>query len=92
MDKSKRNRNAGKGTNTRPGSNLATGRDYSKQKALNATPAETAKRVELNAINRKNHAAGKSKVGDGQDVSHKKDGGTTLEAASKNRARNRGKK
>jgi len=28
----------------------------------------------------------------GKDVSHKKDGSTTLENASKNRARNRGKK
>ena len=31
-------------------------------------------------------------VGDGKDVSHKKGGGFTLENASKNRARNRGKK
>jgi hypothetical protein len=92
MAASTRNRNAGKGTNTRPGSNLSTGRDYTKQKALNATPTEIAKRVELNAINRKSQAEGKSSVGDKKDVSHKKDGGTVMEAQSKNRARNRGKK
>ena len=44
------------------------------------------KRVELNRINRK-----VGKKGDGKDVSHCKGGGTKLESASKNRARNRGK-
>ena len=34
----------------------------------------------------------KGKKGDGKDVSHLKDGGTTLESQSNNRARNRGKK
>lgn len=38
-------------------------------------------------LNRANRASG-SKVGDGKDVSHTKDGGTTLEKASSNRARN----
>ena len=49
-------------------------------------------RVELNRINRQNHKAGKSKVGDKKDVSHKKSGKTFLEKRSKNRARNRGRK
>jgi hypothetical protein len=57
------------------------------QKELNKKPSEVKRRVELNAINRKNHAAGKSKVGDGKDVSHTRSGKTTLESASKNRAR-----
>jgi len=44
-------------------------------------------RVELNRINRQNHAAGKSKPHDGKDVSHTKKGGTVLEKQSTNRAR-----
>ena len=44
------------------------------------------KRVELNRINSK-----VGKKGDGKDVSHCRGGGTRLERASKNRARNRGK-
>ena len=47
---------------------------------------EVDKRVELNRINRK-----VGKKGDGKDVSHCEGGGTRLEKASKNRARNRGK-
>lgn len=62
------------------------------QKEYNKKPSQVKKRVELNRINRENHAAGKSKKFDGKDVSHKKGGGTTLEKASKNRARNRGRK
>ena len=49
-------------------------------------PSRVKKRVELNRINRK-----VGKKGDGKDVSHCKGGGTRLESASKNRARNRGK-
>ncbi len=45
-------------------------------------------RVALNKKNRENHKAGKSRVGDGRDVSHLKKGGTTLESQSSNRARN----
>lgn len=61
------------------------------QAKYNRKPSQVKKRVELNKINRKNHAAGKSRVGDSKDVSHKKGGGTVLEQLSKNRARNRGK-
>jgi hypothetical protein len=46
------------------------------------------KRVELNRINRQKGTYGN---GDGKDVSHCKGGGTRMEKASKNRARNRGK-
>ena len=83
---------AGKGKNTRPGSNKATGRDYSYDKEYQASESRKKYRAELNRKNRENHASGKSKVGDGKDVSHKKNGGTTLESQSKNRARHRGKK
>lgn len=92
MESKKRNRYAGKGKNKRSGSNKKTGRDYTNQKKYNATEAEKDRRVELNRINRDNHKSGKSRPGDGKDVSHKKDGTTTLEHQSKNRARNRGKK
>jgi len=44
-------------------------------------------RSKLNRFNNKN-----GKVGDGKDASHTKGGGIVLEDASKNRARNRGKK
>ena len=47
---------------------------------------EVSKRVQLNRINRK-----VGKKGDGKDVSHCEGGGTRLEKASNNRARNRGK-
>ena len=59
------------------------------QKEYNKRSSEIAKRVALNKENRKRGTYGN---GDGKDVSHKKDGSTCLEAQSKNRARNRGKK
>ena len=62
------------------------------QKRYNKLPRAIRKRKELQKINARNHASGKSYVGDGLDVSHKKGGGTCLEKASKNRARNRAKK
>lgn len=58
------------------------------QKRLNATKKEKDRRVELNKINRKNHAAGKSSKGDGMDVSHTRSGKVVLEKAKTNRARN----
>ena len=77
-------KNTIKGKNKRPGSNKATGRDYSKQKKYNATPKQIAKRVELNRINREKGTYGNK---DGKDVSHKSDGSTIMESQSKNRAR-----
>jgi len=44
------------------------------QAEFNKRPDQVAKRVELNKVNRQNHASGKSKVGDGKDVSHTKSG------------------
>ena len=51
-------------------------------------PSQVKKRVALNRDNRKRGTYGN---GDGKDVSHTKCGGTVLEKASTNRARNRGK-
>ena len=62
---------------------------YAYSKKYNAKPSEKKRRAKLNAENRKRKTYGN---GDNLDVSHKQGGGTTLEAQSKNRARNRGKK
>ena len=59
------------------------------QSAYNRQELQIKKRVELNRENRKRGTYGN---GDGKDVSHKKDGSTVLEKASKNRARNRSRK
>ena len=52
-----------------------------------STPARKKYRAENSRIRRDLGIMGKG----GKDVSHKKDGSTTLENASTNRARNRGK-
>jgi hypothetical protein len=62
------------------------------QKRYNTLPRAVAKRKELGRINARNHKNGRSRVGDGMDVSHENGGGTCLEKASTNRARNRAKK
>lgn len=59
------------------------------QARYNRQSLQINKRVELN---RENHKRGTYGNGDGKDVSHKKDGSTTLEKASTNRARNRSRK
>jgi hypothetical protein len=59
------------------------------QARYNRQSLQIKKRVELN---RENHKRGTYGNGDGKDVSHKKDGSTTLEKASTNRARNRSRK
>tara|TARA_Y100001970_G_scaffold274213_1_gene373626 strand:+ start:94 stop:345 length:252 start_codon:yes stop_codon:yes gene_type:complete len=58
------------------------------QKKFNSSALQIRKRTALNAENRRRGTYGN---GDKLDVSHKKGGGTKLEAQSKNRARNRGK-
>lgn len=58
------------------------------QAKYNKRPSEVKKRVELTRIARKKGVYGN---GDGLDISHRTDGSTTMEKASKNRARNRGK-
>lgn len=77
------------GKNDRPGSNKATGRDYSYDKAYQATKERKKYRVELNKANRKD---GTYANGDKMDKSHTKSGKLVNEPQSKNRARNRGKK
>lgn len=77
------------GKNTRKGSNKATGRDYSKEKGYQSTPARKRYRAALNKANRK---AGTYGNGDKKDMSHTKKGKLVKESQSKNRARNRGKK
>lgn len=84
-----RNGLAGNGKNTRPGSNLATGRDYTYDKKYQKSKKRKKYRAELNKANRR---AGTYGNGDEKDMSHCKCGGMTKEKASSNRARNRGKK
>ena len=82
-------KNTIKAKNTRKGSNKATGRDYSKEKGYQSTPARKRYRAALNKANRK---AGTYGNGDKKDMSHTKSGKLVKESQSKNRARNRGKK
>ena len=56
------------------------------QRKYNKKKKEVDRRVALKRINRQKGTYGN---GDGKDVSHKKNGKTFLEIASKNRARNR---
>lgn len=75
------------GKNTRAGSNKATGRDYSKEKAYQSSPERRKYRAELNAEARDRGIYGKRSAM-GKDLSHKKDGKMVLESKSLNRARN----
>lgn len=75
------------GKNTRSGSNKATGRDYSKEKAYQSSPERRKYRAELNAEARDRGIYGKRNAM-GKDLSHKKDGKMVLESKSLNRARN----
>ena len=66
------------------GPKYANGNYKSYQKAYDSSELQIRKRTQLNKENRKRGTYGN---GDGKDVSHKKDGSTVLEKASKNRAR-----
>jgi hypothetical protein len=57
-------------------------------KKVNARPEQREKRAELSKERRRRGIMGRG----GKDLSHTKDGRLELEDASKNRARNRGKK
>lgn len=61
-----------KAKNKRPKSNKATGRDYTKDKAYAAKPEQKKNRAKRNAARSTMIKAGKTKVGDGKDVDHKK--------------------
>jgi hypothetical protein len=75
------------GKNKKPGSNKATGRDYSYDKAYQSSPSRVKYRQELNAEARKKGIYGK-RAAAGKDLSHTKGGKMVLEKSSKNRARN----
>ena len=66
------------------GAKYANGNYKSYQKKYDASKLQIQKRAELNKENRKRGTYGN---GDGKDVSHRKNGSTFLEKASKNRAR-----
>ena len=66
------------------GAKYANGNYKSYQKQFDARPLQIKKRSTLNKLNAKYGTTGN---GDGKDVSHKKNGKTFLEKASKNRAR-----
>jgi hypothetical protein len=73
--------------NKRPGSNKATGRDYTYDKKYQSTPERKKYRAELNKANREAGTYGKMKSM-GVDRSHAKSGKLVVEDKSKNRARN----
>ena len=93
MDASKRNRLAGtKNGTSKSAKYFQENPEARKKKNLYNSKYHKSKfrkkyRAILNKFNKKN-----GYVGDGKDASHKKDGSIVLESASKNRARNRGKK
>ncbi len=66
------------------GAKYANGNYKSYQKRYDASKLQIRKRSALNKENRKRGTYGN---GDGKDVSHRKNGKTFLEKASKNRAR-----
>ena len=66
------------------GAKYANGNYKSYQKAYDGSKLQIKKRAALNKENRKRGTYGN---GDGKDVSHRKNGKTFLESASKNRAR-----
>ena len=66
------------------GPKYANGNYKTYQKKYDGTKLQIAKRAALNKENRKRGTYGN---GDGKDVSHRKNGKTFLEKASKNRAR-----
>lgn len=69
---SKRNRYAGNGKNSRKGSNLGTGRDYSYDKEYQSSPEQKRKRAKRNAARAEAVRKGKAKRGDSTDVHHVK--------------------
>lgn len=90
MDKSKRNRNAGRHASydKRGMTPAQIKKKRAYDKAYHATPARKKYRAELNSANRKSQKAGKTKVGDGLDKSHTKSNRLVNESQKGNRARN----
>ena len=71
-------------TSKHSGAKYANGNYKSYQKRYDSSKLQIRKRAALNKENRRRGTYGN---GDGKDVSHRKNGKTFLEAASKNRAR-----
>lgn len=78
--------------NDRPGSNKATGRDYSYDKKYQKRKSRVKYRMSLNKANRRAMKEGRAHKGDGKDASHTTKGTIVMENMHANRARNRGKK
>lgn len=75
------------GKRNTPGSNKATGRDYSKETKWQSRPSQVKYRQALNKEARQRGIYGK-RHNMGVDLSHKKDGSLRLESRSTNRGRN----
>ena len=92
-----RNRYAGKGKNKRPASNLATGRDYTRDKKYNQTPTQLKNRALRNKARRSYLKKGKVRLGDNTDIDHKKPlskggSGNASNLRVMNRSKNRARK
>lgn len=88
-------RNHIKGTNKRKGSNKATGRDYTYDKAYESSPEQIRKRASRNAARRRLIASRGRSALKGKDVDHKN--GNPLDNRSSNlrvesKKKNRGRK
>lgn len=97
MDKSKRNREAGKGKNTRKKSNKATGRDYTYDKKYQSSPEQKRNRAKRNKARAEAIKDGRVKRGDKKDIDHKKPlskGGSNKKSNTRvvSRKTNRGRK
>ena len=71
-------------TSKHSGAKYANGNYKSYQKEYDSSKLQIKKRSQLNKENRRRGTYGN---GDGKDVSHRRNGSTFLEKASKNRAR-----
>lgn len=83
-----------KGTNKRKGSNKATGRDYSYDKAYESTPEQIKKRASRNAARRRMIASRGKAALKGKDVDHRnqnpldnRSSNLRVESKKKNRGR-----
>jgi|SRR5690606_4937963 len=91
IDKSKRNRNAGKSTGKSESAKYFAANPEARKKknAYNKKYHSSKERKTYRAsLNRANRNDPKNKVGDGLDKSHTKSGKLVNESQSKNRARN----
>jgi hypothetical protein len=85
MDKSKRNRNAGK----HPSYKGMTAAQIKRKREYDKKYSATTKRKKYRAkLNKANHDAGTYGNGDKKDISHTKSGRLVKERQSKNRGRN----